>query len=81
MTKEDKNKPNNRNQFPHKENGSNLGWIRILGFIFLILIAVTIFLLFRYPQILNGPMGIFIPIALFIFLFAGFYSLIISLKL
>lgn len=81
MTQPEKNNEATSLRALSEENGKNLIWLRIIGFIFLLLIATIIFLLFQFPQILNGPMGMFIPVALFVFLFAAFYSLIISLKI
>lgn len=62
-----------------QKNGNS--WIRFAGFLFLTMIGVIIFTLFKFPEFLNGPLGIIIPVSLFVLLFAAFYSLIISMKL
>ncbi len=63
------------------KNHNGHGWVRLMGFLFLFLIGMIIIFLFKFPEYLNGPMGIVIPVSLFVLLFAAFYSLIISMKI
>jgi hypothetical protein len=53
---------------------------RLFGIILLLLIVLIIITLFKYPSLLTGVTGIFVPVSLFIVLLTAFYFFIFSLK-